>query len=129
MQQDLDRIAKTYDTDDQFAQAIRRFGPVVLGNFFLYSEADLEGVSEQSLDRYANILSDFPFPEERADNPKTGPDDLDRLMQSYAPWGLTPRGTQANLETLSAALRDAHGQTGFFNVEPDPCLLYTSRCV
>jgi adenylate cyclase len=120
VQQDLDRIAKTYDTDDQFAQAIRRFGPVVLGNFFLYSEADLEGVSEQSLDRYANILSDFPFPEERADNPKTGPDDLDRLMQSYAPWGLTPRGTQANLETLSAALRDAHGQTGFFNVEPDP---------
>jgi len=120
VQQDLDRLAKTYDTDDQFAQAIRRFGPVVLGNFFLYSEADLDGVSEQSLDRYANILADFPFPQERAENPKTGPDDLIRLMQSYAPWGLTPRGTQANLETLSAALRDAHGQTGFFNVEPDP---------
>ncbi|MGB6430807.1 MAG: adenylate/guanylate cyclase domain-containing protein [Candidatus Acidiferrales bacterium] len=120
VQQDLDRLAHASDPDDQFAQAIRRFGPVVIGNFFLYSEADLEGVSQQSLDRYANILSDFPFPLERAENPKTGPDDLVRLMQSYEPWGLTPRGTQANLETLSAALLDAHGQTGFFNVEPDP---------
>jgi adenylate cyclase len=120
VQQDLDRLAHTYDTDDQFAQAIRRFGPVVLGNFFLYSEADLQGVSEQSLDRYANILADFPFPQERAENPKTGSDDLNRLMQSYAPWGLTPRGTQANLETLSNALIAGHGQTGFFNVEPDP---------
>jgi adenylate cyclase len=120
VRQDLARLASASDPDDQFAGAIRRFGPVVVGNFFLYSEADLEGVSEQSLDRYANILSDFPFPQERAENPKTGPDDLVRLMQSYAPWGLTPRGTQANLETLSAALLDAHGQTGFFNVEPDP---------
>jgi adenylate cyclase len=120
VQQDLDRLAKSFDTDDQFAQSIRHFGPVVLGNFFLYSEADLQGVSEQSLDRYANILSDFAFPQERAENPKTGPDDLTRLMQSYAPWGLTPRGTQANLETLSNALIAAHGQTGFFNVDPDP---------
>ncbi|MGB6200356.1 MAG: adenylate/guanylate cyclase domain-containing protein [Candidatus Acidiferrales bacterium] len=120
IQRDLDSLAHAYDTDDQFAQSIRRFGPVVLGNFFLYSEADLRGVSDQSLDRYANILADFPFPEERAENPKTGAGDLARLMQSYAPWGLTPQGTQANLETLSAALSAAHGQTGFFNVEPDP---------
>jgi adenylate cyclase len=120
VQQDLDRLARSYDTDEQFAQAIRRSSPIVLGNFFLYSEADLQGVSDLALDRYANILSDFPFPEERADNPKTGSDDLIRLMQSYAPWGLTPRGTQANLETLSSALIASHGQTGFFNVEPDP---------
>ena len=120
VQRDLDALAHTYDTDDQFAQSIHRFGPVVLGNFFLYTEADLQGVSEQTLDRYANILSDFAVPEERAENPKTGSDDFTRLMESYAPWELTPRGTQANIETLSNALIAAHGQTGFFNVEPDP---------
>jgi adenylate cyclase len=118
--QDLERLAHEYDTDDKLAQAIRRDGPIVLGNFFLYSQADLEGVSDKSLDQYANILSDFPLPQERASNPKTGQDDLVRLMQSYAPFGLIPRGTQANIPLLSDALRDAHGATGFFNVEPDP---------
>ena len=31
-----------------------------------------------------------------------------------------PKGTQANIEILSDALRKGHGATGFFNVEPDP---------
>ena len=41
---DLNRLAKEYDGDEQFARAIERFGNVVLGNFFLYSESDLKGV-------------------------------------------------------------------------------------
>jgi adenylate cyclase len=117
---DLDRLAKEYDGDEQFARAIERFGNVVLGNFFLYSEYDLQGVDAQTLDRYANILADFPFPQERAANPQTGQRDLQRLIQSFGePYGLTPRGTQANIEILSGALRTGHGATGFFNVEPD----------
>ncbi|HEX3372052.1 MAG TPA: CHASE2 domain-containing protein, partial [Candidatus Acidoferrales bacterium] len=56
---DLDRLSKEYDGDEQFAQAIERFGNVVLGNFFLYSEYDLKGVDSKALDRYANILADF----------------------------------------------------------------------
>ena len=40
-----------------------RFGHVVLGNYFLYTKADLEGVSDESLDKYANSSSFFPFPE------------------------------------------------------------------
>jgi adenylate cyclase len=32
---------------------------------------------------------------------------------------LLPKGTQANIEILSDALRQGHGTTGFFNVEPD----------
>ncbi len=118
---DLDRLSKQYDGDQQFAQAIERFGNVVLGNFFLYSEYDLEGVDDKTLDRYANILADFPFPQVRAANPKTGQRDLSRLMQSFGePYGLLPKGTQANIAVLSDALRTAHGATGFFNVEPDP---------
>ena len=117
---DLDRLAKQYDGDAQFAQAIERFGNVVLGNFFLYSESDLNGVEDRTLDRYANILADFPFPQVRAANPKTGQRDLVHAMQGFGdPYDLLPHGTQANIEVLSDALRMGNGTTGFFNVEPD----------
>jgi len=120
---DLDRLSKEYDGDEQFARAIERFGKVVLGNFFLYSEYDLKGVDDNTLDRYANILADFPFPELRPVNPQTGKRDLHHLIQQFAnpdPYPLLPQGMQANIEILSDALRKAHGATGFFNVEPDP---------
>src|SRR6202521_4384164 len=117
---DLDRLSKEYDGDEQFARAIERFGNVVLGNFFLYSEYDLKGVDEKTLDRYANILADFPFPELRAANPQTGQRDLQNLMQDFEAYRLLPKGTQANIEILSNALRKGHGATGFFNVESDP---------
>ncbi|MBZ5660432.1 MAG: adenylate/guanylate cyclase domain-containing protein [Acidobacteriia bacterium] len=118
---DLDKLSKEYDGDEQFARAIERFGNVVLGNFFLYSQYDLKGVDDKALDRYANILADFPFPQVRASNPQTGQRDLAHLMQSFGdPYSLMPMGTQANIEVLSDALRNAHGSTGFFNVEPDP---------
>jgi adenylate cyclase len=117
---DIDRLSKEYDGDEQFARAIERFGNVVLGNFFLYSEYDLKGVDDKTLDRYANILADFPFPQVRAANPQTGQRDLQHLMQGFAdPYGLMPKGTQANIEILSNALRNGHGATGFFNEEAD----------
>jgi adenylate cyclase len=118
---DLDRLSKEYDGDEQFARAIERFGNVVLGSFFLYSQYDLKGVDDKTLDRYANILADFPFPQVRAANPQTGQRDLAHLMQGFGdPYFLLPKGTQANIEVLSDALRNGHGSTGFFNVEPDP---------
>ena len=118
---DLDRLSAEYDGDEQFARAIERFGNVVLGNFFLYSEYDLKGVDDKALDRYANILADFPFPQVRASNPQTGQRDLSHLMQGFGdPYFLVPKGTQANIEVLSEALQKGHGTTGFFNVEPDP---------
>jgi adenylate cyclase len=117
---DLDRLSKEYDGDEQFARAIERFGNVVLGNFFLYSEYDLKGVDDKTLDRYAGILADFPFPQVRAANPQTGQRDLQHLIQGFGePYSLMPKGTQANIEILSAALRNGHGATGFFNVEAD----------
>jgi adenylate cyclase len=117
---DLDRITKQYDGDQQFARAIERFGNVVLGNFFLYSDYDLKGVDDKTLDRYANILSNFPFPQVRAANPQTGERDLQHLIQGFGnPYELLPKGTQANVEILSDALTKGHGATGFFNVEAD----------
>src|SRR5579862_588700 len=117
---DLDRLSKQYDGDEQFARAIERFGNVVLGNFFLYSEYDLKGVDDKTLDHYANILADFPLPELRPANPQTGQRDRLHLIQGFGdPYALMPKGTQANIEILSDALRKGHGTTGFFNVEPD----------
>jgi adenylate cyclase len=116
---DIDRLSKQYDGDEQFARAIERFGNVVLGNFFLYSEYDLKGVDDKTLDRYANILAGFPFPGERSANPQTGVRDRIHMIQGFEDFHLLPKGTQANIEILSSALAKAHGTTGFFNVEPD----------
>jgi adenylate cyclase len=42
------------------------------------------------------------------------------LIQGFGePYSLMPKGTQANVEILSEALKKGHGATGFFNVEPD----------
>jgi adenylate cyclase len=118
---DLDRLSKEYDGDEQFARAMERFGNVVLGSFFLYSDYDLKGVDDKTLDRYANILADFPFPRLQAANPQTGKRDLQHMMLGFGePYDLIPKGTQANIEILSNALRKGSGSTGFFNVQPDP---------
>ncbi len=117
---DLEALRKEYDNDDQFARAIERFGPVVLGNFFLYSRADMEGLSAKTLDTYADLLSYFPFPEVRPLDRQNAKSDRVALIRDFAPYGLVPQGAQANIPVLSDALRGDYAATGFFNVEPDP---------
>src|SRR6202020_479357 len=63
VQSAINRREKEYNYDEQFAASLQRFGHVVLGNYFLYTKADLEGVSSEALDNYANLLAFFPFPE------------------------------------------------------------------
>jgi adenylate cyclase len=117
---DLDRLQKDYDNDDRFARAIERFGPVALGNFFLYSQSDLEGITSKTLDDYADLLSYFPFPEVRPLDRANAKRDRVALIRDFAPYNLLPRGAQANIPVLSDALRGDYAATGFFNVEPDP---------
>ncbi|MGB6357230.1 MAG: CHASE2 domain-containing protein, partial [Candidatus Acidiferrales bacterium] len=69
----IDGLEKTYNYDQQFANAIQKFGRVVLGNYFLYTEADLQGVSQQSLKHYAGLISFFPYPQVRALKSSGGP--------------------------------------------------------
>ena len=61
----IENKEKQYNYDQQVAEAIQRFGNVVLGSYFLYTKADLAGVSSQSLDEYANQIAYFPFPQVR----------------------------------------------------------------
>ncbi len=76
---------------------------MVLSNCLLYTEADLKGLDEATLDRYANLLGFFPFPQIRPLHPATGKQDRLTLIQNYAPFTLLPRGTQANIDVLTYA--------------------------
>ena len=117
---ELAQLEKEYDADAKFAQAVEHFGRVVLGNFFLYTQADLRGLDDATLDNYANLLAFFPFPQVRPLQPDPGRSQFRNLIENYAPYGLVPRGTQANIEILTNALHGEHASTGFFNVQPDP---------
>ena len=119
LMEEVKSLAAHYDADKQFAGAIKRFGAVVLGNFFLHTEADLRGIDDQTLENYANQIAFYSFPSVRPLSPSTGKQDRVRLIESYEPDNLLPRGTEANLESLTSALSEETSSTGFFNVYPD----------
>src|SRR5216683_878770 len=80
-----DLSAAQYDADKQFASAIQRFGAVVLGNFFLHTEADLRGLDDKTLDTYANQIAFYSFPSVRPLRPETGKRDRISLMEKFPP--------------------------------------------
>ena len=120
VQQKIAKLEKRYDYDQQLADAIKRFGKVVLGNYFLYTSADLQGVSQESLDRYANLISFFPFPQVRALPSAGGAAGYVRLIQNFDDLNLLPRGAEANTETFTGALSGDKAGCGFFNIVADP---------
>ncbi len=73
---ELQKTIAVYDADKQFAKSIENFGTVVLGNFFLHTEADLRGLDAKTLDDYANEIAFYSFPSVRplkSRHRKTGP--------------------------------------------------------
>src|SRR5580765_343119 len=50
---ELQKTIADYDADKVFAKSIQNFGTVVLGSFFLHTEADLRGLDQKTLDDYA----------------------------------------------------------------------------
>jgi len=125
---ELDRLEKEYDYDQQLADAIRGFaasrgkggGGVVLGNFFLMSQAELRGLDPRVLQHYADEIAYFPFPQVRPDKTAKGPEGLRRLVGQFEALDLLPPGAQANLPIFRDALRGDNAATGFFNVRADP---------
>ena len=117
---EIERKEEQYNYDQQFADAIHRFGSVVLGNYFLYTKADLQGVSNEALDRYANLLAFFPIPEVRPEPSAGGKAGYLRVIQKYEDLNLVPRGAEANIELLTGEVASERGGSGFFNVTVDP---------
>jgi adenylate cyclase len=106
---------KQYNYDQQVADAIQRFGNVVIGNYFLYTKADLAGVSSQSLDEYANQIVWFPFPQVRPLPSARGEAGRVRVIELYENLNFLPRGAEANAAVFTDAVADKKG-VGFFNV-------------
>src|SRR5580700_3361964 len=119
MRLEIEREEKKYNYDQQFADAIQRFGSVVLGNYFLYTKADLQGVSNEALDRYANLMAFFPFPQVRPEPSAGGEAGRLRLIQQYEDLYLVPRGVEGNTELLTGVVASEKGGSGFFNVAVD----------
>jgi adenylate cyclase len=118
--QEITKLQKEYDYDQQFADSIQRFGRVILGNFFLYTQTDLRGVSRKALETYANNLAYFPFPQVLPDASAQGEQGRLRLIQIYENQKLVPRGAEANDLVLNGAVASEIGGSGFFNVIIDP---------
>jgi adenylate cyclase len=119
----LEEIAhreRAYDYDKEFAEAIQRFGGVVLGNYFIFDPREVEGVSPEKLDHYANTIAYFTFPQVRPEGSAVGPDGYKKLMEVYADKRLLPVGAEANIDVLTGAVAAERGGTGFFTVLTDP---------
>ena len=121
VQQKIAELEKQYDYDQQLADAIKRFGKVVLGNYFLYTSADLAG----SFARSARPLreSDFIFSVSAGSRAAFG-GRIRRLCPPDSEFRRSRiccrRGAEANTETFTGALSGDKAGCGFFNIVSDP---------
>jgi adenylate cyclase len=119
VQSAIDRREKQYNYDEQFAESLNRFGNVVLGNYFLYTTADLQGVSNEALDNYANLLAYFPFPQVVGYPQTLGEAGRVKVIHIYETQYLVPRGAEANAPGFTAGGASERGGEGLFDVTVD----------
>jgi adenylate cyclase len=110
-------LAKEFDSDAQFAAALRRFGPVVLGNFFLEPQ-EVRGIDSGVLDKYAEMVQWYAL--NRAPlQPATGKADFAALLNNYQFEGTLYSATIANIPELAPPQNDEKTAIGFFNISSD----------
>jgi adenylate cyclase len=110
-------LAKQYDADAQFAASLRRFGPVVLGNFYLMPQ-EIQGIDNATLDKYAAMVQWYSL-NRNAINPATGKADFAALLNSYQFEGTLYSATIANIPELAPPDNDEKTAIGFFNISSD----------
>ena len=111
-------LAAEFDADSQFASSIKRFGPVVLGNFFL-AHHETKGISDATLDQYADLIQWYAIANRNALNPATGKQDFENVVRRYKDAHVLPSATVANIPVLTSALNEEKASTGFFNITSD----------
>jgi adenylate cyclase len=118
---ELQNLAAGSNADEQFAVSIKKAGSVVLGNYFLYTEADLRDIDAAVLDAYAKQLSFFSFPQVQSIKSRAafGKQDFASLISKYQLSHPLPQGAEANLDLFTNALSGASSGTGFFNAPSD----------
>ena len=110
-------LAKEFDADSQFAAALRRFGPVVLGNFYLQAN-EIPGIDDTTLNKYAEMVQWYSL-NRNAVNPASGKADFASLLNSYQFEGTLYTATIANIPQLAPPDNDEKTAIGFFNISSD----------
>jgi len=110
-------LAKEFDADSQFAAGLRRFGPVVLGNFYLQSN-EIQGIDDATLNKYAEMVQWYSL-NRNALNPATGKADFAALLNNYQYEGTLFTATIANIPQLAPPENDEKTSVGFFNISSD----------
>lgn len=110
-------LAKEFDSDAQFAAALRRFGSVVLGNFFLEPQ-EVRGIDSGVLDKYAEMVEWYAL-NRVALNPASGKADFAALLNSYQFEGTLYSATVANIPELAPPENNEKTAIGFFNISSD----------
>jgi adenylate cyclase len=113
----VSELAKEFDSDAQFAAALRRYGPVVLGNFFLEPQ-ELRGIDPAVLDKYAEMVQWYAL-NRVALNPASGKADFAALLNSYQFENTFFTATVANIPELAPPDNDEKTAIGFFNISSD----------
>jgi adenylate cyclase len=117
MAAEVAELAKEYDSDAQFAAALRRFGPVVLGNFFLEPQ-EVRGIDSTVLDKYAEMVQWYAL-NRVALNAKTGKEDFVTLLNSFQFESTLYSATVANIPELAPPENNDQTAIGFFNISSD----------
>jgi adenylate cyclase len=110
-------LAKEFDSDAQFAAALRRFGPVVLGNFFLEPQ-EVRGIDASVLDKYAEMVQWYAL-NRVALSSASGKRDFAGLLSSYQFEGTLYSATVANIPELAPPENNEQTGIGFFNISSD----------
>jgi adenylate cyclase len=114
----LQQLVAENDADRQFASSIDRFGPVVLGSFFLKKE-ELKGIDDATLDQYAELIDWYSITR-TALNPATGKQEFLELVRKYEQEGNLFAATVANIPALANPENPEKTSIGFFNISADP---------
>jgi adenylate cyclase len=118
LESEVRALASEYDADSQFAKAIDRFRPVVLGNFFLKSD-ELKGIDPKVLDQYDELIEWYAIGR-NALHPETGKQDFLELVGRYGRDGDLYAANVANIPVLANPDNIEKTTIGFFNVSSDP---------
>jgi adenylate cyclase len=113
----LQKLVADNNADAQFRTAIDRFGPVVLGSFFLKKE-ELAGIDDRTLDQYADLIDWYSITR-TAMNPASGKQDFLELVRKYDQEGTLFAATVANIPVLANPDNPEKTSIGFFNIVPD----------
>jgi adenylate cyclase len=110
-------LVSEYDADSEFGQALKRFGPVVLGNFFLEKE-ESAGIDKAKLDEYADLIDWYAMAKNSL-NSATGKQDFAELVKKYDREGNLFAATIANIPVLANPDDPDKTAMGFFNISAD----------